>query len=116
MPGGEYDQFDDDLRLFRVRARICQITACSCLGVYARQSRLLRQLRDDTALLLAAQFVPFVQGPRNCLGQFFALLEGRVVLALLVKVRSRPPLLCVLMPDKQQRGMNRYESCRRAQP
>lgn len=36
--------------------------------------------------LRAAQFVPFIQGPRNCLGQFFALLEARVVLALLVKV------------------------------
>ena len=36
---------------------------------------------------LPVQFVPFIQGPRNCLGQFFALLEGRVVLALLVKVR-----------------------------
>lgn len=31
--------------------------------------------------------MPFIQGPRNCLGQFFALLEARVVLALLVKVR-----------------------------
>lgn len=30
-------------------------------------------------------FVPFIQGPRNCLGQHFALLEARVVLALLVK-------------------------------
>lgn len=30
-------------------------------------------------------FVPFIQGPRNCLGQYFALLEARVVLALLVK-------------------------------
>ena len=33
------------------------------------------------------QYVPFIQGPRNCLGQYFALLEARVVLALLVKVR-----------------------------
>jgi len=30
-------------------------------------------------------FVPFIQGPRNCLGQHFALLEARVVLGLLVK-------------------------------
>ena len=35
------------------------------------------------------QFVPFIQGPRNCLGQYFALLEARIVLALLVKV-SQP--------------------------
>lgn len=28
-------------------------------------------------------FVPFIQGPRNCLGQYFALLEARVVLGAL---------------------------------
>ena len=37
--------------------------------------------------LLGPQFVPFIQGPRNCLGQYFALLEARVVISLLVKVR-----------------------------
>ncbi len=36
---------------------------------------------------MGAQFVPFIQGPRNCLGQYFALLEARIVLALLVKAR-----------------------------
>ncbi|KAK9816800.1 hypothetical protein WJX72_005241 [[Myrmecia] bisecta] len=30
-------------------------------------------------------FLPFIQGPRNCLGQHFALLEARIVLGLLVK-------------------------------
>ncbi len=34
------------------------------------------------------QFVPFIQGPRNCLGQNFALLEARIVLALIMKVRA----------------------------
>ena len=43
-----------------------------------------------TVAASSVQFVPFIQGPRNCLGQFFALLEGRVVLALLVKVRPCP--------------------------
>ena len=36
--------------------------------------------------IIAVQFVPFIQGPRNCLGQNFALMEARVVLALLAKV------------------------------
>ncbi len=30
-------------------------------------------------------FVPFIQGPRNCLGQYFALIEARVVLGMLCK-------------------------------
>ena len=34
------------------------------------------------------QFVPFISGPRNCLGQYFALLEARAVLATLLKVRA----------------------------
>jgi len=31
------------------------------------------------------KFVPFIQGPRNCLGQYLALLEARVVLSLLAQ-------------------------------
>ncbi len=60
--------------------------------------------------LRAAQFVPFIQGPRNCLGQFFALLEARVVLALLVKVpaiRLSASLRCTLrVPEADSRCMH----------
>ena len=31
------------------------------------------------------RFLAFIQGPRNCLGQYFALLEARIVLAALVQ-------------------------------
>jgi cytochrome P450 len=31
-------------------------------------------------------FLPFIQGPRNCLGQYLALLEARVVLGVLSQV------------------------------
>ena len=31
------------------------------------------------------KFLPFIQGPRNCLGQYLALLEARVVLCTLIR-------------------------------
>jgi hypothetical protein len=37
-------------------------------------------------------FLPFIQGPRNCLGQHLALLEARIVLALLTKRFKFTPL------------------------
>lgn len=37
-------------------------------------------------------FLPFIQGPRNCLGQHLALLEARVVLSLLTKRFRFTPL------------------------
>lgn len=36
-------------------------------------------------------FLPFIDGPRNCLGQHLALLEGRVILAYLVKAFKFEP-------------------------
>jgi len=30
-------------------------------------------------------FIPFIDGPRNCLGQFLSLLESKCVLSMLVK-------------------------------
>lgn len=59
MPGGEYEQFDEDIRPY--------------------------------------MFVPFIQGPRNCLGQYFALLEARVILALLCQKFTFSPV----DPEKQ---------------
>jgi cytochrome P450 len=44
-------------------------------------------------------FVPFIQGPRNCLGQYFAMLEARVILGLLCKRFHFEPV------DKEKQGL-----------
>ena len=54
LPGGEYDQFPEELRPYT--------------------------------------FMAFIQGPRNCLGQYFALLEARVVLGALLEEFSFAPV------------------------
>jgi len=59
-------------------------------------------------------FVPFIQGPRNCLGQHLALLEGRVVLSLLLKrfrfkpVRNGPAKPRGVIPVCPEGGMRVY--------
>lgn len=56
-------------------------------------------------------FVPFIQGPRNCLGQHFSLLESRVVLSLLVKrftftpTVEGPPRRSLIIPESLRDGL-----------
>ena len=38
-------------------------------------------------------FNPFVNGPRSCIGQFFSVLESKIVLALLVREFDIEPAL-----------------------
>jgi len=66
----------------------------------------------------AYMFVPFIQGPRNCLGQHLAMLEARVVLSLLCKrFKWRPAndgkpgwqlRSATVIPIAPEGGMNMY--------
>lgn len=62
---------------------ICLIQATHHLPEYWPQPMEFRPERFLEPLEDAFSFVPFIQGPRNCLGQHLALLEARVVLAQL---------------------------------
>jgi cytochrome P450 len=50
---------------------------------------------------------PFEHGPRNCIGQEFAMLEMRLVLALTLREFDLEP---VLPPEKTYLGSNLYQS------
>ena len=40
---------------------------------------------DPNVLLEPYTFLPFIDGPRNCLGQYLALLESKMVISLLAQ-------------------------------
>ena len=80
---------DDDLGGVRVPAGTTVIM--SLQGVHHRDDIWPDPLAYKPERFLDAdenegfKFLPFIQGPRNCLGQYLALLEARVVLCSLVK-------------------------------
>ena len=80
---------DDDLGGTRVPAGTTVIM--SLQGVHHREDLWEDPLTYKPERFLNAdenegfRFLPFIQGPRNCLGQYLALLEARVVLGTLVK-------------------------------
>lgn len=90
MPGGEYERLPEDMRPYYVRT-VPFLLQSSCLcqrdGPAAEAGRRLMRSRPRAGVLPPppSQFLPFIQGPRNCLGQYFALLESRVILGVLAQ-------------------------------
>ena len=89
LPGGEYDQFDESIRPYMVSC-LCGLGGSAALCVREAGSHSgWPTPRQHARSADAPQFLPFIQGPRNCLGQYFALLENRVLLSVLSQVGSR---------------------------
>ena len=75
LPGGEAETMPDSARV--ERAKKATTTSGEEDDETDDEEELVEGLR-------AFNYLPFIQGPRNCLGQYFALLEARIVLARLV--------------------------------
>ena len=75
---------DDDLGGVRVPAGTTVIM--SLQGVHHREDLWPDPMKYDPGRFVGVdenegfKFLPFIQGPRNCLGQYLAMLEARVVL------------------------------------
>ena len=78
LPGGEAETMPDSALVEKARS---SPGSGSGGGRGADGGATEEELVDG---LRAFNFLPFIQGPRNCLGQYFALLEARIVLARLV--------------------------------
>ena len=76
LPGGEAETMPDSAPVEK-KANSLGSKGASENGSAEGEGELVQGLR-------AFNYLPFIQGPRNCLGQYFALLEARIVLARLV--------------------------------
>jgi len=70
----------------------CLIQATHRLEQYWPQPDAFRPERFSQPLQDRFQFVPFIEGPRNCIGQHLALLESQVVLAQLLSEYEFTPV------------------------
>lgn len=52
-----------------------------------------RFMNDASKTVAPYTFIPFIEGPRNCLGQHLALLESKIVLGLLLQRYELSPCM-----------------------